>query len=76
MCSAMKIALHVVEPPILRLNRRIRLRVKLVLNILSLSSNRLKKQVDDDMCPVAPSLESKSKGLEKRIQKVVAGIVK
>jgi hypothetical protein len=73
--GAIKLALHMEQPPSLRLNRRIRLRVKFVLNLPSLSTKNLKNKPSMTRVPQPPSFESKFKGLEKRIQKVVAWVV-
>jgi hypothetical protein len=43
MWGAIKLALHMEYPPSLRLTRRIRLRVNLILSLLSLSSNIFEK---------------------------------
>jgi hypothetical protein len=53
-------------PPSLRLNRRIRLRVKLVLNLLLLSSKNLKNKPSMTRVLQPPSLESKSQSFEKK----------
>jgi hypothetical protein len=64
--GAIKLALHMEQHPNLRLNRTIRPRVKLVLNLLLISSKYLKNKPSMTHVPQPSSLESKSQGLKKK----------